>query len=151
MSKVDLSSVKFQSDLHLTIYAMVRNLFMKENGPTVIREFRNCDGCHTILEKKICDMIINMQSRKSGNGVRKVSLYHCCHAMFKASTTGLASHFSTENSIDGVEKAGFSRADLTKKKDVCSRHIRLRERFVGKQVLFDFLHFLEKQNHRTPI
>lgn len=107
--------------------------------PTVIREFRNCDKCHTILEKKICDMIINMQSRKPGSWVKKVNLYHCCHAMFKVSTTGLATYFSTENSVDGVKKAGLSRADLSKKKDVCSGNVCLRHRFVGKQVLFDFI------------
>ena len=60
------------------------------------------------------------------------TLYHCCHAVFKASTTGFAGNFPAENRVDGVEEAGFSRANLTKKKDVCSSHVRLGHRSVRK-------------------
>ena len=76
------------------------------------------------------------------------ALYRCCHAVFKASATGLARNFPSKNRVDGVKEAGFSRANLTKKKDVYSSHICLGDRFVGEQVLFYFLHFLwSKKSH----
>ena len=64
------------------------------------------------------------------NQLKNETLYHRCHAVFKASATGLAGNFPAENGVDRVEETGFSRANLTKKKDVCSSGVCLGHRFV---------------------
>ena len=43
--------------------------------------------------------------------------------MPKAPNARMVCYFPAENGVDRVEKAGFSRADLTKKKDVCNSDV----------------------------
>jgi hypothetical protein len=65
--------------------------------------------------------------------------------VFKTPTASFTGDLPSENGVDGVKEAGFSRAYLTNQKDVRCRHVYLCYRAIFDQFLLEPLSALQRR------